>query len=48
MAKNGVLPVVGEPWGPLGQGQLDSLELPEAYALRMHSLRKLLAHVERD
>jgi len=48
MAKNGILPVVGELWGPLGQAQLDSLELPEAYALRMHSLRKLLAHVERE
>ena len=46
MAKNGILPVVGELWGPLGQAH--SLELPEAYALRMYSLRKLLAHIERE
>ena len=32
MAKNGILPVVGELWGPSGQAQLDRLELPEAYA----------------
>jgi transposase len=44
MAKNGILPVVGELWGPLGTAQLDSLELPEAYALRMDSLRQLLEH----
>src|SRR5580692_5299773 len=34
MAKNGILPVVGELWGPTGQAQLDRLELPEAYAMR--------------
>jgi transposase len=38
MAKNGILPVVSELWGPAGQAQLDSLELPEAYALRLASL----------
>jgi len=48
MAKNGILPVVGELWGPIDQAQLDGLELPEAYALRMQSLRELLAHVERE
>jgi transposase len=48
MAKNGILPVVGELWGPIGQAQLDGLELPEAYALRMRSLRELLVHVERE
>jgi len=40
MAKNGILPVVGELWGPTGSAQLDRLELPEAYALRLDSLRK--------
>ena len=40
--KNGILPVVGEPWGPTGQAQLDRLELPEAYAMRLDSLRHLL------
>jgi len=48
MAKNGILPVVAELWGPIGQAQLDGLELPEAYALRMRSLRELLAHIERE
>ena len=42
MAKNGILPVVGELWGPTGQAQLDRLELPEAYAMRLDSLRHLL------
>jgi len=36
------LPVVGELWGPTGSAQLDRLELPEAYALRLDSLRNLL------
>ncbi len=48
MAKNGILPVVAELWRPIGQAQLDGLKLPEAYALRMRSLRDLLAHVERE
>ena len=42
MAQNGILPVVGELWGPTGQAQLDRLELPEAYAMRLDSLRNLL------
>jgi hypothetical protein len=42
MAKNGILPVVGEMWGPTGQAQLDRLELPEASAIRLDSLRNLL------
>ncbi len=42
MAKNGILPVVGELWGPTGQAQLDRLELPEAYSMRLDSLRNLL------
>jgi transposase len=48
MAKNGILPVVGELWGPLGTAQLDGLELPDAYAWRLRSLRDLLAHYERE
>ena len=48
MAKNGILPVVAELWGPIGQAQLDGLELPEAYALRLRSLRELLAPIERE
>src|SRR3974390_2180641 len=41
MAKNGILPVVAELWGPIGQAQLDALELPESYPLRLRSLRDL-------
>ena len=48
MAKNGILPAVGELWGPIGAAQLDALELPEAYALRLASLRQLLTHYERE
>jgi len=42
MAKNGVLPVRGNIWGPSGSAQLDALSLPEAYALRIASLRGLI------
>ncbi len=42
MAKNGILPVRKEMWAPGGAAQLDSLELPEAYAMRMKSLRHLI------
>ena len=48
MAKNGVLPVVQEMWGPAGSAQLDSLELPFAYSLRIESLRDLLELYERE
>jgi transposase len=48
MAKNGILPVVAELWGPIGPAQLDGLELPEADVPRLRSLRELLAHVERE
>jgi len=48
MAKNGILPVVGELGGPLGTAQLDGLELGEAYAWRLDSLRQLLAHHDRE
>ncbi len=42
MAKNGILPVRGNIWGPSGSAQLDSLVLPEAYAMRIASLRSLI------
>jgi hypothetical protein len=42
MAKNGIQLVAGELWGPTGSAQLDRLDLPEAYALRLESLRNLL------
>jgi transposase len=44
MAKNGILPVRKEMWHTSGPAQLDELceSLPEAYALRLQSLRDLL------
>jgi transposase len=48
MAKNGILPVVGEMWGPAGTAQLDSLELPKAYTTRIESLRDLLEIYDRE
>jgi transposase len=48
MAKNGILPARKEMWGPGGDAQLDSLELPEAYAMRLASLRGLLKIYEKE
>ncbi len=42
MGKNGVLPAWSTMWGPAGSAQLDSLELPMAYSLRLESLRDLI------
>ena len=44
MAKNGVLPVKKDMWHTSGPAQLDQLceELPDAYVLRLQSLRDLL------
>jgi transposase len=42
MAKNGILPERGDMWGPTGTAQLDAMALPEAYALRLASLRGLI------
>ena len=37
----------GRAWGPTGSAQLDRLELPESYAMRLDSLRNLLDVYER-
>lgn len=42
MGKNGVLPAWSSMWGPAGTAQLDSLELPMAYTLRLESLRDMI------
>ena len=42
MGKNGVLPAWSSMWGPAGSAQLDGLELPMAYSLRLESLRDLI------
>src|SRR5580693_24071 len=48
MAKNGILPVVGELWGPAGSAQLDNLDLPVAYTVHIESLRDLLEIYDRE
>jgi transposase len=48
MGKAGVLPVRGEMWSPAGNAQLDGLELPEPYTMRIESLRELIAVYERE
>jgi transposase len=48
MAKNGILPTRGFMWGPSGQAQLDELQLPAAYSLRLESLRELIAYYDRE
>ena len=48
MAKNGVLPARVDMWGPGGTAQLDALELPDAYAYRIESLRDLIIYFDRE
>ena len=48
MAKNGILPVVAEMWGPAGDARLDHLQLPPAYQVRMESLRGLIARYDAE
>jgi transposase len=48
MAKNGILPALGDMWGQGGAAQLDSLELPRAYATRLDSLRDLIAFLDNE
>jgi len=42
MAKEGVLPALGEMFGPGGNAQLDAMDLAEPYAVRVRSLRDLI------
>jgi len=42
MAKQGILPEVGDMFGPAGMRQLDELATDEAYGLRVTSLRDLI------
>jgi transposase len=48
MAKEGVLPVVSDMFGPAGTRQLDQLELGAPYAYRVASLRELIAIYDRE
>jgi transposase len=48
MAKEGVLPVCGELFGPTGTAQLDALELADGYMIRIESLRDLIVVFDRE
>ena len=48
MAKNGVLPTRVEMFGPGGQAQLDALEVPLNFALRIESLRYLVGLFDQE
>jgi transposase len=48
MAKEGVLPGVSDLFGPAGNRQLDELELGDAYATRVASLRALIDAYDRE
>ena len=48
MAKLGILPPMSEMFGPTGQVLLDGMPFEGAYAIRVESLRGLLAHYDRE
>jgi transposase len=48
MAKEGVLPRLGEMFGPGGNRQLDTMELGECYSTRVESLRAAVRHYDRE
>jgi transposase len=48
MAKEGVLPICTEQFGPTGNAQLDTMALGDAYSRRVESLRDLIAIYDRE
>ncbi|MGD0322095.1 MAG: IS110 family transposase [Acidimicrobiales bacterium] len=48
MAKNGILPARVEMFGPGGQAQLDSLDVPMNFTIRIESLRDLVEIYDRE
>jgi transposase len=48
MAKEGVLPAFGHMFGPVGQRQLDEMELGRNYTIRVESLRDLIEIYDRE
>jgi transposase len=48
MAKEGVLPSVTDMFGEAGNRQLDEMQLGDAYAIRVESLRDLIAVYDRE
>ncbi|HEX6393424.1 MAG TPA: IS110 family transposase [Acidimicrobiales bacterium] len=48
MAKLGILPPIGDMFGPAGQSLLDDMDFPGPYGLRVESLRDLLEIYDRE
>ena len=48
MAKEGVLPAWREMFGPAGNAQLDAMAISDSYAIRLESLRDLIALYDRE
>jgi transposase len=48
MAKHGVLPIVADVFCAAGQRQLDELQLPHGYTVRVESLRDLIEIYDRE
>ena len=48
MAKNGILPARVEMFGPGGQAQLDALDVPMNFTIRIESLRDLIEIYDRE
>jgi transposase len=48
VAKHGLRPPVADLWGPGGTAYLNSLELPDAYHIKVESLRDLVAGANRE
>ena len=48
LAKHGLRPPVNDIWGPGGTAYLNGLELPDAYHIKMESLRDLVEHLNRE
>jgi transposase len=48
MAKEGVLPAVGDMFGQAGNRQLDQMQLADAYTIRVESLRDLIELYDRE
>jgi transposase len=48
LAKEGVIPQLKELWGPAGTRELNSLELGDAYHIRLDSLRELIGRYDHE
>ena len=48
LAKEGIIPQLKELWGPGGARELNSLELADAYHIRLDSLRELVGRYDHE